>query len=400
MRVATRVRQEPPYYLKALVIGIPAIVLGLQISGWIGFLPVIRDGHADFRNLYTAGYMVRSGHGHDLYSYIEQKKFQDELVSKEQVAIPFLRPPFQALVFVPFSLLPFHAAYVLFLLVNLAFIGVCVRMLRPYTKNLSWAWPGLPAAMFLFLPVAAALMQGQDSILLVLVLIATLLAFENGQDLRAGGMLALGLFKFQIVLPVALLFLLWRRFRFWAGFGIASVALGLISLRIVGWSESLFYLHSMLNLSASRHLSSGLPLKVDHMANIHGLLVGLWGGETKVKLLVLGASAILFVIAAHRRRFGSEAFAIAITTSALVSYYLFIHDMSVLIVPIILTLDRALLHTEAGRRTYGRIFGTTLLFVAPAWMAFAPDKFYFVAIPLLVFWGMLMWPSKSEVMAT
>jgi hypothetical protein len=38
---------------------------------------------------------VRSGHGHDLYSYIEQKKFQDELVSKEQVAIPFLRPPFK-----------------------------------------------------------------------------------------------------------------------------------------------------------------------------------------------------------------------------------------------------------------------------------------------------------------
>ena len=77
MLVATRVRQEPPYYLKALVIGIPAIVLGLQISGWIGFLPVIRDGHADFRNLYTAGYMVRSGHGHDLYTYSEQKKFQD-----------------------------------------------------------------------------------------------------------------------------------------------------------------------------------------------------------------------------------------------------------------------------------------------------------------------------------
>ncbi len=73
----------PPYYVKGLALGIPAILLGLQISGWLFFIPVIMNGHNDFRQLYTGGYMLRLGYGHQLYDYDVQKSFVDKLVSPE-----------------------------------------------------------------------------------------------------------------------------------------------------------------------------------------------------------------------------------------------------------------------------------------------------------------------------
>src|SRR5437773_7577505 len=76
---------DTPYYVKALTLGIPAILIGIQLAGWVGFFRVIVDGHADFRQLYIAGYMVRTGHSHQLYDYNAQKRFQDALVSQEQI---------------------------------------------------------------------------------------------------------------------------------------------------------------------------------------------------------------------------------------------------------------------------------------------------------------------------
>jgi hypothetical protein len=81
---------------------------------------MIGDGYADFRNLYAVGYMVRVGHGHEIYNYAAQKKFQDALVSRGEIAVPFIRLAYQALLFAPVSLLPFRQSYCAFLLFNIA----------------------------------------------------------------------------------------------------------------------------------------------------------------------------------------------------------------------------------------------------------------------------------------
>ena len=329
-----------PYYFAALAMALPAIMLGLQLSGWIGFLPMIRAGHADFRNLYAAGYMVRVGHGHELYDYAAQKKFQDALVSREQIAIPFVRPAYQALLFVPFSLLSFRQAYCAFLAFNLATLGLCFRLLRPYMNNLSRVWPGLPAGMFLFLPIAAALMQGQDSIILLTLLAGALACIQQGREYLAGVLVALGLFKFQFVIPIALLFLAWRRWRFSAAFAISAAMLATLSVWIAGGEQSVNYLRSVIQIGVSHGLTSGLPLPVDHMANLHGAVSGILGSAPFVLPLTIAISAATMILAASRRPQGVKALLIAIPVSALVSYYMFIHDMCILLVPVALTLDR------------------------------------------------------------
>ena len=374
-----------PYYLTALAMALPAIMLGLQLSGWIGFWPMIRDGHADFRNLYTAGYMVRLGHGDELYDYEAQKRFQDALISREDIAIPFIRPAYQALLFAPFSFLAFREAYFAFLVLNLATLGLCSRLLRPYTSNLSHVWPGLPGGMLLFLPIAAALMQGQDSIILLTLMAGALACLQHDRQYLAGALIALGLFKFQFVIPIALLFMAWRRWRFLLGFGISAAVLAAVSLWVSGARQTLNYASSVAHIGATQTLGSGLSLPVDHMANLHGAMAGIFANSPVVVPLTVVASAATMVFAATRRPAVADMLLIAIPVSALVSYYMFIHDMSVLQVPLALTLDKAVCEVK-NRDQRTKVIAAGLLFAAPACMSFIPaGLFWIVSFPLLGF---------------
>jgi hypothetical protein len=387
-----------PYYFTALAMALPAIMLGMQISGWIGFLPMIRDGHADFRNIYAAGYMVRVGHGHEIYDYAAQKRFQDTTVSREEVALPFIRPAYQALLFAPFSLLPFRQAYIAFLVFNLAVLVLCVWLLRPYMGNLALVWPPSPGAMFLFLPIAIALMQGQDSIILMTLLAGAFICLKNGREYMAGALVALGLFKFQLVIPIAVLFLAWRRWRFSTGFVCAGALVTAVSVTISGLPQTVDYVRSMVRMSSSHGLASGLPLSVDHMANLHGAFAGILGRSHLVLPLTIASSALMMIFAIIRQPRETDALVIAIPVSVVVSYYLFVHDMSILLIPIILTMDRSL-----GRQRRSNLdvrvslITATLLFAAPACMPCIPaNLFWIVSVPLIAFTATLCVNSVSS----
>jgi len=149
------------YYVRALALGIPAIFLGLQIAGWIGFVRIIADGHGDFRQLYIAGYMMRSGHAHELYEYSAQKRFQDELISREQIALPFNHLAHEALLYAPFSVVRYQVGYCAFLVFNLAVLAFSYRLLRPYLSNLAQVYGWLPWVLLVtFLPVGIAAYAG------------------------------------------------------------------------------------------------------------------------------------------------------------------------------------------------------------------------------------------------
>src|SRR5882724_3155727 len=252
MTPKTTVESRGTRILPDLLLGILPILIGIQLLGWITFFPAaLLHGHADFRQLYAAGYMVRTGHAGELYDIRSQQQFQDVLVGNDERALPFIRPAYQALLFVPFSLLPYRTAYVAFLAVNLVLLAMTFWILRPNMRNLSRVWQGLPVFVFLvFYPIALALMQGQDSVLLLLLLAAALVALEQGQERRAGILVALGLFKMQIVIPIALLFLLWRRWRFLAGCALSASLVSLISLSVVGSAQTVVFARSLVSVGA------------------------------------------------------------------------------------------------------------------------------------------------------
>src|SRR5260370_14278063 len=217
---------DPPHYVKSLALAIPAVFLGFQISGWVFAMLALQQGRTDFRTQYTTGYMMRSGNAHRVYDYGAQLFFQNQLVGARDVALPFDHLPYEALFFVPFSYLSFKAAYFAMLVFNLVVLALSVRLMRRWTSTLYGIYPLLSSVMAIaFLPTALALMQGQDSILLLFCLAAAFLALEGGREFLAGVCLSLGLFKLQILPPIPLFFLLWKRWPFSVVFFLSAAAL-------------------------------------------------------------------------------------------------------------------------------------------------------------------------------
>src|SRR5215470_19091927 len=101
---------DVPYYVRALAMGLPAICFGLTIQPWLDLRRLVQTGGGDLRLLYTGAYMIRTGHGGLLYDFGAQKTFQDSLVSVRPIPVPFTHPPYESLIFLPFSYLPYRVA--------------------------------------------------------------------------------------------------------------------------------------------------------------------------------------------------------------------------------------------------------------------------------------------------
>ena len=382
-----------PYYVKGLALGIPAYLVAVHMWTWIFTAPVFIGGGADFRQFYAAGAIVRTGHGKQLYDYQMQKDFQDTLVSPKPVALPFVSPAYHTLLFAPLSALSYRTAYLMFLAINLLSLATCFVMLRPWMTYLYSIYKWLPEALFLgFLPIAATLIQGQDSILLTTMLAGTFVLLHNRHDLIAGTLLAVALFKFSIIIPIAALFLLWRRWRFVLGFSACAFVLAGLSISITGWSGSRVYAETILSIAGLRPAVSGLAqyrVLLERMANLHGFVFGIIG-HTSGRRLMEASTIVLSLITmawtwfrGMRVRHASNLLLIAIPCSVLVSHHAYIHDLSVLIIPLVILLDSFLRSEDFGSsrdRFVGR--AAALLLVVPLLQWFTPQYFYLGALGL------------------
>jgi len=390
--------RQPPYYIKAIAMAVPALMLGFQISGWIFFSASIRDGHPDFRANYSAGYLVRTGHAGDVYSYDAAKKLQDAIISREVVGMPFIHPAYEALFFAPYSLLGFHGAYFAFLATNLLILFFCYRGLRDRLKGLAQTWPLLPVAVWItFLPIAAALMQEQDSIILLGLLSLAASRLDRNDEFKAGCLVGLGLFRLQLVIPIAVAFLLWRRWRFVTGFAVTGALALAASVWLTGTAATKTYLAELASMSyggsAVERMRYYQP--ITHMGNLRAFTFGVtssWLSTTWVQVLTVGLSALvmLWLLVFNRRTRGSEALLVAITASIIVSYHCFIHDMSILVLPVAIALSAALSSWESGNPDKLLAITSALMFTAPALIVWAPYHFYLILLAQVAFLFALM----------
>jgi len=344
---------------------------------WVFTASIFLGGRADFRQLYAAAFMVRAGHANQLYDYDAQKYFQDRLVSQAQVALPFVRPAYEAVVLAPLSRLPYRQAYFAFLAINLAILGAIFVLLLPWMQNLLALYQWLPLALLLgFLPIAAALIQGQDSIVLTALLVGAFVWLTNGHEFAGGALVGLGLFKFQIVIPIALLFLLWRRWRFVMGFSACLALLTSGSVWIVGVEQTRQYIRSLFSMAGVIAPGSHLlryPVPLQMMANLHGFVFGVSSGKVApvwVQIVTVSISVAALVWTAfrgHRISNAAHLLLLAIPCCVLVSHYAFIHDLSVLFLPTIVLLNFFLLYeARSGKerwisRSASLVFGVQLV---------------------------------------
>ena len=384
--------------LNALARAIAAILLGVQLASWIFFLPIALRGHADFRQLYAAGFMLRSGNRHNLYDFATQKSIQDSIVSPELNALPFNHLAYEAILFAPLSLMPYRAAYFAFLALNALLFIAALKMLQSvFSLGGHLFWVGL-----CFLPVSVALMQGQDSIILLALFSGAFLQASRGKDTSAGFLLGMGFFKFQLVLPVAFLFLFWKRWRPFLALTVTAIATIMGSLILVGWKQMLLYLHSLTEMSVSlnseaSHLKYGISPA--DMPNLRGLVYVLSNGHmssSAQQSIILLMSLVVLVLAAviARPRTAVEALPLAIAASAVVSYHLLAHDWSVLLIPILAVVSRIYREVHLPRAISSQEAILLILFLAPLLLAFGRNFFYLGSLPLMAFLAILV-PNRT-----
>jgi Glycosyltransferase family 87 len=373
-----------------LILALIPLLVGFEVLVWTVSLPLGARGLADFRQLYTGGYMLRTGHAAELYDYDTQQRFEEALVPVHgYFLLSVTHPAFEELLFVPLSLLSYRVAYLVFLALNVALLALCVGLLRHRLKVLSDRWKWFPTLLIAaFYPISRAMMQGQDSVVMLTLLAAALWTLDRQREFAAGLLVGVGIFKFQIAIPIALLFLMWRRWHFSVGFAFSSAIAGLASLWLVGFGGARDYVHMLLSMSVQ--LTSDADMlrngtNPSRMLNLRGLVSVIVDGRLPhgyVQFLIAVCSVAVLLTAARQR----PSLPLAIAAASLVSYHLIDHDASALIIVIAAALC-------SGAVWNGIV--AILLLIAPL-CAITHVYGYLAAIPLLGLFLLMLRPASER----
>jgi hypothetical protein len=358
--------------LKPILLAV--LVATIAVHGWMFFRlrREIATGYPDFTILYTAGKVVNEGRGRQLYDLETQlalqRSFAPEIEHREN-ALPFNHPPFEALLFVPLAGLPYVTAYLVWAAFNIALILGLWILLRPRLPSLHNLLPGLPLlAIFAFFPVIMALLQGQDSILLLFLYGLAFAALTTGRAFLAGICLALALFKFQLVLPFVVVLLVRRQWKAIAGFSFTAFVLLLVSAAVVGWNGVMAYPGFVLRLNQSA-AQAGIDPR--GMPNLRGLVAGslhLTGLPAILLIITLSIALVALVVHSwpvepgHKFELG---FSLCLTVTTMISYHLLVHDLSVLVLPILLIAELLVAGQIVGPARRILVASLAALFLTP-----------------------------------
>jgi hypothetical protein len=205
--------------MRVLPIMVSAVVLQIAIA--LVLIPLTDRARVlptDFVNFYMGASIVARGQGAELYQRETQDASYQRLLHQESHRY-FLHPAYEAAALSPLTHLRLEQAFVLWTLINIAFLSFLPLILIKCAP-LVRAKPYLGMFSFCLFPCLTALTLGQDSIVLLFVISLTYLLLSRNRDLAAGFLLSLATIKFQYVLILLPLLLLSRRFRLGVGFAL------------------------------------------------------------------------------------------------------------------------------------------------------------------------------------
>jgi hypothetical protein len=264
------------------------IVVAVIFWGATGMLRLSHAMNHDFLAFYVGGLLARQGHHHDLYDTDLQMHVQRTVAPALTVLVPYIRPPVFAAVFAPLTLLSLSLAFGVWIAIQLA-----ATLVAGWWVARRFGSDGLVYFAF-FQPAAIAIFNGQDSALLLLVVILAYELMERGRDFVAGAVLGIFLIKFHLLFLLPLALLAARRFRMLAGFASAGVAYALSWVAIVGVQG----IGGYVRLLTRKDLANLEPERF-WMPNLRGIATDL-NLNFLLVTIVLGAAMVYSVWAVRR----------------------------------------------------------------------------------------------------
>jgi hypothetical protein len=346
----------------AVIVGIILIELCVGLGIKIDNINLHRT---DFVNFYGAATIIHAGNAATLYSRTTQDNALRTIQQGNNWQY-FLHPPFEAYALTPLARMHFENAYRLWLLFNVGLLAVYPVIVIGSIKIVS-SKPYLGWLGFLFLPVLTALVLGQDSILLLLVLTFSYSKFLRNKNFSAGLILSLAAIKFQYLALLSALVISSRRFRLFSGILAGSILLIIISALVVGPRGLVHYAQFVHDFDI--HSGYG-TLNPKVMVNLRGFLAGIAGNVDlrtgylagDITLIILG---MVFLRSVQQPEDTRLIFAFYIALSVVASPYANFPDMTILILPALLAIDWiASKHMREIREKF-LIFSTVTLFCLP-----------------------------------
>ena len=336
-----------------VVILIFAAVYAVGVLGRSGLVDGF--GHVIGGDLLTprmAAKIVLDGRGAELYDFSLQMDYQRAALAPETIpGHPFIWPPWVALFYAPWALVPQGPALVMWTASSLACLVTALLVMARAAPLTGRHWPSALLLSLSFYPVLEGLMAGNNSLWSLPIFALMYRALRVGNDATAGALLGLQLYRPQLAVAPLVVFAAKRRWRILVGAAAVGVVCVLLSVLCIGERTPVEWLvlaptHNRLIFepgmpSALLSMVSAiflLPLGPEHLTA--GMIAGV--------LASLGLLALLLAMWAgpwepHAERFALR-FAALLVVSPLAAQYLLLHDLAILILAALLLAEHYLAH--------------------------------------------------------
>ena len=329
---------------------------GFVVAVWFAFYllvllsPQLRvlKGNSDFLDKYTAGQLLLSGQGRQLYDIDVQKRAQSEILASLNSDVEFagglliaIHPPFAALWYLPVVWLPYPIAVLASSVLGLSFFAAGIgRLVQFFRLQSEPDFERLVLFCLGFLPLLATLLQGQLTSIVCLFLTLAFVDLKRARDFRAGIWLALSLAKFQTIPVFLFVLLLKKQWKALSGFLLGAACLGVVSLCAVGWEGCRAYLRLLSDMPGWVNLHGLNPLKAHCLRGqmfllFYHRLPGLIPWAT----WIANVAILVFLMRAWRGPWNAQSplfdlkFATAILVGLLVAPQVNYHDLAFLLLP-------------------------------------------------------------------
>ena len=377
----------------------------------------------DFTATLTGAQIIRDGDGARLYDLDVQRAAQRVLLapySANQAApadsdtvLPYIHPPFEALLTAPLMGLPPGTLYLLWIgVIGLALVGSVLLLARtlPLVGESRWL---MLAAICAYAPMHQVLLLGQSSPLVLLGLCGAYAGLKRGRDGWAGVALALMVVKPQMLLVVGVVLLLQLRWRPLVVCGSIIAGLTIAAMPILGLLWPLRYAQFLAGIGSWSGNHNEYP---SIMHNWRGLIFHFAGGASSsvAGFLIAGLTAaslgaLLWVWwrgAAARSGVADLLWALACVIAILAAPHLYIHDLTLLIFPAWIVVwwlqahgwPRPLTQVWLAIIWGGFAFMQIFPFRSEAflWLPTVPDTLLIVAATALLTWQALRRPAEAR----
>jgi glycosyl transferase family 87 len=344
-----------PGWLTARRIRVHGILLAIgiwSIFAWNFATPGLRDRHGllkgtDFLHFYTIGYLALHRQGAELYDMHAQAAVAAQLVPQAAgiTYLPLYGPQVSLLV-APFAPLPYGWALTGWLLLNSIIYGLCCYAIGRLCPHLQSEVVTVGILAIAYPAFFHLLVWGQTSALALACFTLAFTALHSRRPFLAGLAMGLLVFKPQLGIAAAFVFLFGSECKIILGASVSAIAELSTGWIYYGGVVMRDYFQHLL------HVREVLPLLEPRPYQLHSLR-GFWSllvPETSIAfgLYVLTGFAVLMTMAAFWRSRAelSLRYSALLLATVLVAPHLTVYDLTILAPAFLLTADWVIGHPE------------------------------------------------------